>query len=101
MICFVTCISSGGNCDEDIDECANSTGLCGSGTTGCMNMPGTYKCPCQDGFQAHNTTHCLGWFSLVIFTDSFILSELILTNVTYIDTDWCYVVITLISINVT
>ena len=39
---------TGSTCEEDIDECAMSPQLCGSGT--CVNLIGSYKCECQQGF---------------------------------------------------
>uniref|UniRef100_A0A1I8PY45 Protein crumbs n=1 Tax=Stomoxys calcitrans TaxID=35570 RepID=A0A1I8PY45_STOCA len=39
----------GDNCEIDIDECAMSVEYCG-GLGRCINLPGTFKCICQDSF---------------------------------------------------
>lgn len=39
---------TGSTCEDDIDECAMSPQLCGSGT--CVNLIGSYKCECRQGF---------------------------------------------------
>ena len=33
----------------DINECALTPDLCGNGT--CVNIPGAFRCNCQDGFK--------------------------------------------------
>ncbi|XP_023158448.1 protein crumbs isoform X2 [Ceratitis capitata] len=39
----------GNNCDIDIDECTSDMEYCG-GLGRCINMPGSFKCICQDSF---------------------------------------------------
>lgn len=39
----------GNNCDIDIDECASGIEYCG-GLGRCINLPGSFKCICQDSF---------------------------------------------------
>jgi len=39
----------GVNCDIDIDECSINTEYCG-GLGRCINLPGNFKCICQDSF---------------------------------------------------
>ncbi|KAL4713570.1 hypothetical protein ACJJTC_006158 [Scirpophaga incertulas] len=38
----------GVQCDEDVDECALGLVSCGPGD--CLNLDGSYKCKCSDGF---------------------------------------------------
>ena len=40
---------------KDIDECAESSPC----TTACTNLPGSYRCDCDDGFESLNGT-CTG-----------------------------------------
>ncbi|XP_053311122.1 growth arrest-specific protein 6 isoform X2 [Spea bombifrons] len=39
---------------EDIDECVESPGICG--TAECKNMPSTYACLCDDGYKYEEST---------------------------------------------
>jgi len=41
--------TTGGTC-ADLDECA--LGTCGTGSTGCVNMPGSFACSCAPGYTA-------------------------------------------------
>ena len=53
----VTCLdgwTGGFDCPDDINECNETTELCGSGGT-CINMPGTYFCNCDAGYVLNST----------------------------------------------
>lgn len=42
LVCFASL-------SADIDECAETPGICGINTV-CTNVPGTFFCSCPDGF---------------------------------------------------
>lgn len=44
-ICSVSCV-----CVVDVDECQSSAHRCGDGQL-CHNLPGSYRCECQTGYQ--------------------------------------------------
>lgn len=44
---------------RDINECAENPNLCQNGY--CVNLPGTYKCDCYDGFKSsYDGKQCIG-----------------------------------------
>ena len=43
---------------SDIDECAQTSGVCGNGT--CVNTGGSYKCSCHIGFRLDRRGVCQG-----------------------------------------
>ncbi|XP_078660702.1 uncharacterized protein LOC144905152 [Branchiostoma floridae x Branchiostoma belcheri] len=46
---------TGSTCEDDIDECLRQTEDCDQV---CVNIPGTYRCACYEGFVLFNRTHC-------------------------------------------
>ncbi|NXL93429.1 PROS protein, partial [Alectura lathami] len=57
-----TCVCKPGwqgeNCEEDINECEDFNGGCGQR---CSNLPGSYRCLCEDGYFMHsNKRDCRG-----------------------------------------
>ncbi|KAM8821424.1 vitamin K-dependent protein S [Eudromia elegans] len=50
-----TCVCKPGwqgeNCEEDINECENINGGC---SQRCSNLPGSYRCLCEDGYYMHS-----------------------------------------------
>ncbi len=48
---------TGGNCDEDIDECLED--IC-SLNSNCSNFNGTFLCVCHPGYEPYNETYCAG-----------------------------------------
>ncbi|XP_067842738.1 vitamin K-dependent protein S [Heptranchias perlo] len=44
----------GDRCQNDIDECKNGTVESGVCSHSCYNVPGSYRCFCQDGFYMHS-----------------------------------------------
>ncbi len=48
----------------DIDECEEDNGYC---SHTCVNIPGSYHCFCDDGFELHNdTTTCNGQYINIV-----------------------------------
>jgi len=43
----------------DVDECLEADVYC---QHGCINVPGSYRCSCHEGFQLINDTHCQGTY---------------------------------------
>lgn len=47
----------------DVDECQTGVHRCGDGQT-CQNLPGTYRCECQPGYQYDMFRKmCVGMYS--------------------------------------
>ena len=42
----------------DINECTK--GICDTTSTDCVNVPGTYRCTCKNGFEGGSASHCEG-----------------------------------------
>ena len=45
---------AGEKCDVDQDECKAATSPCTAANTKCVNIPGSYQCPCKDGYAEVN-----------------------------------------------
>ncbi|XP_023931187.1 fibrillin-1 [Lingula anatina] len=48
----------GANCENDVDECAQNTTICGANAI-CNNTRGSYTCACETGYRADPTGSCL------------------------------------------
>ena len=49
----------------DIDECSAEPSPCAG--TACTNLPGSYRCDCEEGFEANGNGTCTGlWLSLFL-----------------------------------
>lgn len=46
---------TGPECSEDVDECLTQKSICWASRI-CVNVPGSYKCVCPDGYCGHNCT---------------------------------------------
>ena len=49
----------------DIDECTAGQDKCDSFSTYCVNVPGSYKCECRNGFEQDTPFKCKGSFILL------------------------------------
>ena len=56
-------------CVSDVDECeSQGAKLCGAEGEMCVNIPGAYKCDCQDGYtRRKNKCHKKGEGSLLLY----------------------------------
>ncbi|KFW88272.1 Vitamin K-dependent protein S, partial [Manacus vitellinus] len=56
-----TCVCKPGwrgeNCEEDINECEDFNGGC---SQRCSNLPGSYRCLCEDGYFMHSNKRDCG-----------------------------------------
>ena len=63
---------TGGDCYEDIDECAGDEQRCDEHAN-CTNTVGTFKCTCHAGFTQFNATVCQGtstsYLYIIIYSD--------------------------------
>jgi len=41
----------------DVDECKEDPSPCG---TACTNLPGSYRCDCDEGFESNGNGTCTG-----------------------------------------
>lgn len=59
----------------DIDECLEQLHTCnGTGSYGCVNVEGDYKCRCKDGFRYNQTVRiCQGTTEIRLLCDYDIL----------------------------
>ena len=48
----------------DINECSDDTTLCSNDNQRCVNMPGTYRCDCRNGYHSVNGV-CEGEYTSV------------------------------------
>ncbi len=49
----------------DVDECQNSLHRCGEGQL-CHNLPGSYRCECQTGYQYDSFRRtCVGMLDII------------------------------------
>lgn len=52
----------GTKCEEDINECEDPTKRNGGCSQACINLPGSYRCHCQDGYyMLPNKLDCEDW----------------------------------------
>ncbi|XP_035390545.1 vitamin K-dependent protein S isoform X1 [Electrophorus electricus] len=49
---------TGMHCEEDINECEDPEFLAGCNHK-CFNVPGSFRCTCEDGFYLKDNIHCL------------------------------------------
>lgn len=45
---------------RDVDECSRPHAVCRNGT--CENLPGSYRCHCDDGFKLSANNDCVGQY---------------------------------------
>lgn len=50
----------GTNCQEDVNECVVTPGICGSSLQICTNTNGSYRCDCLPGYIKTSTGSCQG-----------------------------------------
>lgn len=55
--CFCKDGWKGATCDEDIPECTRTPGICGVHSL-CTEMPGSYRCTCEDGYTMSSNHDC-------------------------------------------
>ncbi|XP_078330906.1 uncharacterized protein LOC111125451 isoform X2 [Crassostrea virginica] len=55
--CFCKDGWKGATCDEDIPECTRTPGICGAHSL-CTEMPGSYRCTCEDGYTMSSNHDC-------------------------------------------
>ncbi|KAK3590313.1 hypothetical protein CHS0354_034248 [Potamilus streckersoni] len=52
--CFCQAGWKGIECNEDVDECSNSSNPCGAPNMFCVNGPGSFSCKCEPGYISNN-----------------------------------------------
>ena len=57
----------------DINECSTGSHSCGLNAA-CINLPGTYDCPCKPGFTMTSPHHvCKGKYNYMIMNSAVII----------------------------
>jgi hypothetical protein len=58
---------SGDKCDVDRNECVDSP--CTVANTECVNIPGSYQCPCKSGYKENANKICEGACIFILYYD--------------------------------
>ena len=53
----------------DIDECNGGASVCDQTRGGCLNVPGSYRCNCSDGYILGANNECKGEYFMAQYPE--------------------------------